>query len=177
VKLLPQRRLSRPLAAFATLGVAVVTVSGCVIFKVGSSNAEQLNQIGNVRLTTTICASGTTDCAGQGNAIGNAIDSTTGQVLIGYQIPTTATEPATLPLTDPVTSFTPSLGYASELQRLLPAPTGQKWVGYISAQGTFSSGALAPKSFEIKPEFVSSGQRMEPHLLARSSSARWSGSA
>ena len=57
-------------------------------------------------------------------------------------------------MTDPGAnlSFVDNPRYASELQRLDPAGDGRKWVGYLSATGSYSE-TSGPQSLVVAPEF------------------------
>jgi hypothetical protein len=110
----------------------MLTLTGCTVIK--SQFATQLNSIGNVQISTTFCtfkSAAPTTCTAGGN-LPIASDNQTGQTLIGYRIPSAAGAPASFMSTDTTITMTQSPSYSAELQRLSPAPAGQKWVGYIS---------------------------------------------
>ena len=130
---------SRLVAAIAVLGVIALT-SGCVVFTPGSVTFAQQQTVGNVQLTFTVCASGTVagSCAEKGSSASNAATGT-GQVLVGIQVPARVGLPASFTSTGPeALVFSDSPSYAAELQRLAPAPAGQRWVGYLSAVTNYS---------------------------------------
>ena len=133
-------RWSRLVAAVVVLlGIAVA--AGCVVFTPGSVSITQLQTVGSVQLNFTVCASGTVagSCADKGASGSNAATGT-GQVVVGIQVPTSAGLPATFTSTGPeALAFADSPSYAAELQRLAPAPAGQKWAGYLSAVTNYQS--------------------------------------
>lgn len=143
---------TRRTAAMGVLagGAAAVALSGCTFlsfqqgFQVGASGAE--------RIATSICASGSTNCANNGNSNVPAtiFTSATGQVLLGYRLSTGAVAPATLTSAQGVLVFTQSPSFTSELERLGPAPAGQRWVGYISNTQQYS------KTAQIQADTVTS---------------------
>ena len=145
------RKLTGVLVA---VGLAV-TLGGCVVF-VGPITGVQQDVIGKLRLTFTICASGFDDgggsgedhpgCPDEGN--GSPADNDTFQILLAFRVPAGTGTPDTL-TADPEPSppaggpgtFSRSPGYSAELQRVLPAPAGFVWVGYISAPYAHDNGA------------------------------------
>lgn len=113
--------------------VPAVALAGCV--SISEESARQLDDVGDVELTTVICASET--------AVGPrcpASDSTeldpsgTYQVLIGYRLPAQAAPPESIVAVEPVVTLSRSSSYTAELQRLAapPASAAQRWVGYVS---------------------------------------------
>lgn len=140
------RRAIRPLFGAAACGLALA-LSGCVMI-VGQSS-QQLNTIGAVRLTTTICFSGQAGCPGKGNS--DTAGSGGFQVLLGYRIPTAASSPQTISAVDgqPL-GFSRDGSYSEELERLSPTGGGHKWVGYRSGQ----IAALASPTFTVAPAFA-----------------------
>jgi hypothetical protein len=109
----------------------MLLLPGCLVIK--SQVATQLNQIGNVRITTTFCMfkSGRATCP-NGGISGQDAGNITGQGLVGYRIPSAAGAPGAILSTDTTIAMTRSDSYTAELQRVSPAPPGQKWVGYVS---------------------------------------------
>jgi hypothetical protein len=106
-----------------------------------------------VQLNTTICASSSavgSTCTDLGNSGGNALNDT-GQAMLGYRIPVAGVEPATFTSVDTTVIMNENASYAAELQRLLPAPPGQKWVGYVSQPQTFNAAGVTTTQFQ--PEF------------------------
>jgi hypothetical protein len=150
------------LAALAAAALAVV-MSGCVILK--SQTSTQLNVIGNVQLTTVICASdkdsndagyGSGDSTCQGNTadrLGNSNQDSSNnfniQVLVAYRISNAVTQPtsfqnvATTPPSGGAScpagslTFNESSSYESALEAGSSSGSSQKWVGYISTGQTF----------------------------------------
>jgi hypothetical protein len=133
----------RGVLALGASAALIATFSGCFVIK--NQTSEQLDVIGDVRLTTVACLSGRTDCgdngnSGRGTGAPNPYDG-----LIGYRIPEdaeiesiTVTEqsPGPAPLT-----VEPAPSYAAELERLEPAPDGQQWVGYRTPNLISTAGA------------------------------------
>ncbi len=125
----------------------MLLLPGCLVIK--SQLATQLNQIGKVQITTTFCMfmSGSANCPNGGNS-GQDGGGRTGQGLVGYRIPVAAGAPGAILSTDTTIAMTRSDSYTAELQRVSPAPTGQKWVGYISQVTSLPAGtekALSPE--------------------------------
>lgn len=127
------RRFRRLALVACALTVPLLT-SGCAILKFAASGGV----LGSPRQAVIICASGPIGpnsnykCTEKGNS---GLDATTGfrQLLLGVRIPAGVGAPATLVSQSPQSiTFTSSPGYAAELQRLDPAPAGQRWVGWIS---------------------------------------------
>ncbi|WP_217915502.1 hypothetical protein [Miltoncostaea marina] len=128
----PTRAASAALAAAATL-----LAGGCVAVR--DVGASQPGGIGDVRVALTICADGAEGCGARDGP--TVPEGTPGQVLLGYRVPAGARAPAA-PVAQGLT-FTGAAGYAAELQRLVPAPAGSRWVGYVSAPTAFAAAALA----------------------------------
>jgi RTX calcium-binding nonapeptide repeat (4 copies) len=130
------------------IGLAMASaLSGCAV--ITAQDSQQLNLIGAVRLTTTVCFSQQPGCADKGNS-----DTGSGpgfQVLIGYRIPQSTSSPQEIVSSagQPLTlSRDPS--YGAELERLSPAGPDAKWVGYRSA-----GIAVTPApSFTVSPSFA-----------------------
>lgn len=136
------RALPRPVrrgVGCAVLVALVALASGCVGFR--SAGAAQPTQIGDVRVSVVVCAAQTTGCNGRGNSDTAPGEGATGQLLLAYRIPAGSAAPATL--TSARVSFAASDGYAAELQRLAPAPTGTRWVGYLSDPFTHTAATSA----------------------------------
>ncbi len=107
-----------------------------------------------------ICASGQTGaypCRDKGNS---GLDATSGfrQLVLGVQIPAGVGAPETLVTQAPASlQFTPSPGYAAELQRLQPAPAGRRCVGWISPSFNYDA---ANDSYEGQRLVVSAEWRL-----------------
>lgn len=129
----------------AAAGLAV-SLSGCVI--IADQSSQQVNTIGAVKLTTSVCFSGQDGCPAKGNS------DTQGpggfQVLLGYRLPAASSPPQTISSSggQPL-SFTRDTSYSAELQRLAPAGIDQKWVGYRSGQIP----SLSSPGFTVSPSF------------------------
>ena len=140
------RKVINPLLIAAALGLASA-LSGCV--SITSQTSQQLNTIGAVRLVTSVCFSSQPGCADKGNS--NTGSGPGFQVLLGYRLPEDTSAPQAFnsvsgqPLT-----LSRDAGYAAELERLAPAGSGLKWVGYRSASVTSTP---AP-NFTVGPSFA-----------------------
>jgi hypothetical protein len=129
------RRLSpRLLVAVPLLVGATIAVAGCESLTLDSQTAQQQDLIGPMQITTPM---ETCDFGPPGvNDTCDPLQSR--QLLVGYRLPAGTTAPESVASsgsndTAP-TTFHKSTSYASELQRLAPAPAGEEWVGYISDQ-------------------------------------------
>jgi hypothetical protein len=136
------RRAWRRALGVVVVGAAVVTLSGCAVIAV--QIPTQLSPGTPARLGSSICASGSSGCTSNGNSMvpATVFPTATGQVLLGYRVPTATVAPASFNSQQGVMAFALNPSYASELQRLKPAPPGQKWVGYISNTQQYSN--MAP---------------------------------
>ncbi len=127
----------------ATLLACVVGLGGCVVFQ-NPPTATQNAVIGSVHVTFTVCAQTNSNspppgsCPGTGNSNQSTVDQPT-QVFLGFRVPTGAGAPPSFSSTatgpgdaGPQLTFTLNPQYASELQRLDAAPSGEQWVGYTS---------------------------------------------
>ena len=127
-------RRTRALGAVFVL-LATALTSGCVVVAPGQFLSEQRQTIGDFHQIANLCASNSAagGCSALG-ASGMPALSLTAQVLIGLQLPSAVTPPASFTSTGlEALPFAQSPTYAAELQRLAPAPAGARWVGYISA--------------------------------------------
>jgi hypothetical protein len=151
-----------------------LTLSGCVVIR--SQDASQLDTIGKVRLSTTLCASqqgmsGTpAECQNRGNANQNASNdsaSTESQLLIAYRVPAGTSGPSTFTNTatapDGTTAsltFSRSASYEDELDEVLPPGQGFEWIGYLSRPFKYSSSAgdwedqTVAQQVTVQPEFT-----------------------
>jgi hypothetical protein len=159
------------LAALLVATCAAGALTGCIVFVKFTLFAVQLNTIGNVELSSDMCGSDKDashhpgcqdpDVEGgdsDGNLDTDANDSSHLQILIGYRVPTGSTGPASF-TTDfgPTTvTFTRNDSYASELERLSPAPAGQHWIGYMSDPQTYDTDPddHAAHRISVSPEFT-----------------------
>lgn len=132
------RKLTRHFLIIAAVAVMAIALSGCVT--ISSQNSSQVNGIGPVQITTTAGGSG----PGGGQV----------QVLLAYRIPTTATAPDTITTTNPsggsAVTFSQSSSFTSQLQSKSPAPSGEKWVGYLSPTVGLTG---AQQNFTVSPQF------------------------
>src|SRR5262245_9411500 len=151
-----ERRWRRPLVVgAAVLGAAAIAIgsSGCLVLSPVNPASSQLNQVGTVQINTNICASSNavgTTCPDLGNSGANALNAT-GQSLLGYRVSAAAVAPATFTSVDTTWTMTQNATCAAELQRIFPAPAGEKWVGYVSQPQTFNAGGVSATQF--LPEF------------------------
>jgi hypothetical protein len=134
------------LPAIAGLGLSL-SLSGCVVITHQSS--EQLNTIGAVRLTTTVCFSNQPGCPDRGNS--DTHGAAEFQVLLGYRVPEPVSTPQAIKASagQPL-AFTRDPSYTAELHRLAPAGPAQKWVGYRSGHVN----GLSSPSFTVSPTFA-----------------------
>jgi hypothetical protein len=135
------------LAGAAGLGAVAILASGCAIVS-GFGTISQANVIGDIEGTINICASKPPGC-GNGNSGLIAVDGS-GQLLIALQARDDIGLPETLVSQggSPVT-FTASPTYTAEVQRLMPAPAGARWAGYISPTLTYAQ-ATGPQSIGVR---------------------------
>lgn len=141
------RRAIQPLLIATALGIATL-LSGCVV--ITNQTSQQLNTIGAVRLTTTVCFSQQPGCPGKGNS-NSAATSAGFQVMLGYRVPEDTTTPQAFnTIGGQPLSFSRDPSYAVELERLVPAGANQKWVGYRTAG---LSSAPSNPSFTVSPIF------------------------
>lgn len=114
-----------------------VALPGCV--SIAEESARQLDEVGDVELTTVICAAQARNAptcpAGENSEISSGTDY---QVLMGYRIPAQAVPPETVSATELPLTLSRNMSYSAELQRLAPAPAGQQWVGYVSPSMPYS---------------------------------------
>jgi hypothetical protein len=124
----------RSLLAAALLALAL-PLGGCV--KITSQTAVQQQTIGDMRLTTKFCLTYGQSCPTGDTNSDRPVQQDHTRLLLGYRVPQAVVGPATISVssTDPpgTLTLTPSASYTSELQRLSAAPSGKKWLGYISA--------------------------------------------
>src|SRR5919204_3528948 len=149
------RRLSpRLLVAVPLLVAAAIVVAGCEPLTLDSQTAQQQDLIGPVQISTPMetCNSGP---PGVNDTCGVL---TSFQLLVGYRLPAGTSAPESVPSSGSgdttTTTFHKSASYTSELQRLVPAPSGEEWVGYISDQ--FDLPALSgngPDKVTLAPSF------------------------
>jgi len=142
-------RLARAVALLLLAAAAAVVLSGCVVIK--SVTAEQRGVIGPARVTVTLCPSKTAGCPDQGNSHQGAENGQV-QLLLGYRIPTGAAPPANVASADGALIFAASPDYAAELQRLAPAPAGERWVGFLSGTVAYQKAAAA-QSMVVSGDF------------------------
>jgi hypothetical protein len=110
-------------------------MGGCV--KITAQTHQQQQTIGDMRLSTTFCLSSGSPCPTEDTNSNRHVGTDHSRLLLGYRVPSAAVAPATISVSssDPpgTLTLTPSPTYTSELPRRAAAPSGRKWVGYISA--------------------------------------------
>jgi hypothetical protein len=126
-----------PLAALLACALAL---SGCV--KIEGQAEEQLDTIGSVRVTTTVCVSNQDNspsgtCKANGTNTDVEAQMADGQLLVAYRVPTGLIAPATISASyvapaSGSTTLDQSPSYSSEMDAKAPAVAGEHWVGYIS---------------------------------------------
>jgi hypothetical protein len=141
------RFLPRVLVSLAAL---LIVLTGCEEAKLDPQTAQQQDLIGSVRLTTPI--EGCVNASATDNL--NCSGFPSFQLLVGYRVPAGTSTPATVPSSgDVVTTFRQSSSYASELQRLASAPSGEQWIAYISDEFDVPSTTSAPDTLTLAPDF------------------------
>jgi hypothetical protein len=146
------RRLGHLIGLLAC-GLIAVGLQGCVGISGVSTNQAQ--SMGPVDLTISACAHGAPECGATSNRgniyeifkMGGSLDA---QLLVGVRLPEGSTPPASLTASlegGGSLSLSRSTTYEAELQALEPAPTGERWWGWLSTQGTYS--ASSPQSFAV----------------------------
>lgn len=132
------RKFVRHSMIIAAIAATAIAICGCVTIE--DQSPAQLDSIGSVQITTR---------AGADSNAGTA------QLLLAYRIPSNATAPDTINTT--ATSggsgftFSISPSFISDLQSKSPAPSGKKWVGYLSPAVSFGGGH---KSYTVAPRFT-----------------------
>jgi hypothetical protein len=168
-------RLRRPIAAALVAVALTLAMSGCVMFR-GASTSTQLNTIGKVQVTSTICASdvgadnpgyspGDATCQASGTKGNYNVDASNGthQISLAYKVPTTTSGPTSFTSTSTTTSasntpcgsgvtFTQNAGLATAIQNLSPAGSGKKWVAYYSTTQTYSTSGC--QYLTVSPQFT-----------------------
>jgi len=117
-----------------------ICLTGCVA--IASESARQLDEVGDVELTTIICASetGAAGTCPRGNS-GTPAGTGNYQVLMAYRLPLGVTAPESVGATEGTIAFARNETFTAELNRLAPIPpaAGQRWVGYLSPSFAFGS--------------------------------------
>ncbi len=127
-----------------------------------------------VTFVACLSGSGAATCSNTGNSL-TVQPNSDGQVLVAYRIPAGAKVPSTFATTAGVAlTFNESPSYAAELQRLVPAPGDQRWIGYVSqtAQGPSDSEATIAVDIELPSDNPFVGPfKVRPVVGARSVTA------
>jgi len=143
----------KPARSFLAVGaIAVLSLSaaGCAntqYVRISSQTSAQLNSIGNVQLSTTICT--TTQSGGSTCGPVNANNQTV-VLKIGYTIPTATTAPSSFStVSGRALTFNQDSTY-TPAKAGITVPAGSKWVGYSSNSFTYNGAA---ETIQVKPEF------------------------
>lgn len=130
----------RRLLALGTALLGASVLSGCLVL--ASQTATQIDVIGAVKLTSTICASDAdqsdhTGCTRRGNQDSDA-EAGQYQLLVAYRVPS-GSNPESAPTTISTgptgggsLALTESASYTAQLELLKPAGGGRKWLGFLS---------------------------------------------
>lgn len=142
-------------------------------------SSSQINSIGSVQISATVCVSGTAGtCPEQGNTTVNAGNNNQNvQLFVAYRVTTGTTPPASLRFTGdggggPL--FTPNASYTAELERLAPAGAGLQWFGYTSTLFNYVAGSspTTPRSIGSVSDLVRRGGTRRHHGFSRHPRAR-----
>lgn len=144
---------TRVLSIGAT-AAAAVALGGCV--SISSVSTSQPQSMGPVRLTVNACASESPSCPAAGNGssmyrlLVDTYDDSEYQVqpLVAIRLPEGADPPATVRATiagGRQLTFARSDSYEAELQRLEPAPAGERWWGWLGEEVSY--GRMTAQSF------------------------------
>jgi hypothetical protein len=112
---------------------------------INGTSTGQPESMGPVSLAIGACVTGSPACTGESNT-GSiyeliADESVQAQVLVGVRLPLGSTPPENLLASlsgGGTLTFSRSPSYEAELQALEPAPTGERWWGWISVATTYS---------------------------------------
>jgi hypothetical protein len=159
------RKAIKTLLAITAAFAAVAAMSGCVLIE--SQSSAQVDGIGDVQITTTVCASDTDSnatparpaCQGAGKGGNSNLDasSQSTQLLIAYRIPVDSTAPDTISTIDPggagTFTFDQSASYSSQLTSAFAPGSARKWVGYISSPQNYVEVGGSQEYFVVAPKF------------------------
>jgi hypothetical protein len=167
------RRLRRFLLGALIAAALAVAMSGCALLK--SVTSTQLNTIGNVQITSIICAGDTNsnntgynpaDSACQGSTKGGNINQDAAgsnyQISLAYRVSnavsgpssftsTNTSNPPTTPCGSGVT-FNQNAGLATAIQGLSPAGSGKKWIAYYSTTQNYTTSGC--QYLTVAPQFT-----------------------
>jgi hypothetical protein len=137
------RGTARRIVVALAAGSAAVALSGCVA--ISSTSTGQPESMGPVSLAIGACVTGSPGCSAESNtgSIYELIagESIQAQVLVGVRLPVGSTPPENLLASlsgGGTLAFSRSPSYEAELQALEPAPSGERWWGWISVATTYS---------------------------------------
>jgi hypothetical protein len=135
------------------MAVAALVIAGCESPRLDTQTAQQQDLIGPLQITTPIESCSNDSPVDNTGCFSEASE----QLLVGYRVPVGAVAPDLVHgsgASDTVpTTFHLSPSYASELQRLVPAATGEQWVGYISDQFDLPPTTTDPDRITLAPGF------------------------
>jgi hypothetical protein len=127
------------------LAVPAIAIGLCGCVGISAVGTSQPQSMGPLQLTVSACANGAPSCAATSNSgsLYEAIDASSAevQVLVAVRLPVGSTAPENLLAGlggGGSLSFARSPTYEAELQALEPAPTGERWWGWLSTAGTYS---------------------------------------
>ncbi len=154
--------MKRRLALAAGLMIVPLLMSGCLVIR--NVEATQLDTIGKVRVVVDACFSQTgiapSTCTASGNSGMPADDpgfipgATLQQPMIAFRIPDRAGAANSFATTaGEAITFALSTDYTEALQALAPAPSGQKWAGYMATAAVAVNDG-ANQGFTVSPEFT-----------------------
>jgi hypothetical protein len=148
------RRFSRRLLLASSLAAFVIVAAGCEQMTITSQTPSQKDLIGPAVQVKTVL-----EGCDNGDPI-NVKDFATcdafsnEQVLVGYRVPSGTVTPDSFDSTaGSDMTFQKSSSLASELQRLVPAASGEEWVGYISGVLDLPATTNAPQTTTLDPSF------------------------
>jgi hypothetical protein len=146
------RGRARKFTILLAVPAIAIGLSGCV--GISATSTGQAGSMGPLQLTISACANGAPPCSATANtgSVYEAIDKASAemQVLVAVRLPVGSTAPENLLAAvekGGLLSFSRSPSYEAELQALEPAPSGERWWGWISSAGTYSQ--AAPQSFTV----------------------------
>lgn len=145
-------RASRKISVVLVAGACAALLGGCV--GINGASTSQPESLGPVQLSVSACASGSPGCGTSSNtgAIYELIEgeSLEAQALLAIRLPVGSTPPDSLTANlggGGQLAFSRSTSYEEQLEALEPAPSGERWWGWISAKFTYSQ--KSKQSFSV----------------------------
>jgi len=147
------------LLSIGATAAAAVALGGCVTIQ--STAVTQSQSMGPLRLSLTACASESPGCAAAGNGRSfyralvdaNTTEEFAVQPLVAMRLPDGAVPPESFTAAVPggrTLGFIRSASYESELQRLEPAPAGERWWGWLGGQTTYGRSTAQSFTFAVE---------------------------